>query len=148
LKEKQQSATRQSCIQKWAFLGAIWSKNDQSFCHIHNVMTQEQQYTYLRGRRRLLWCRRCLGGRYHGDEERPALWPNQYQYETHRNPVHETFCELLPWAPLENVSEWSTKAKHYGTQNLWFGATESSFVWLYNKLAIAMMDQRTAVSIT
>jgi hypothetical protein len=35
-----------------------------------------------------------------------------------RNPVHETFCELLPWAPLENVSEWSTKAKHYGTWNL------------------------------
>jgi hypothetical protein len=65
-----------------------------------------------------------------------------------RNPVHETFCESLPWAPLENVSEWSTKAKRYGTWNLWFGATESSFVQLNNKLAIAMMDQRTAVSIT
>jgi hypothetical protein len=36
-KEKQQSAAHQSCIQKWAFLGAIWSKNDQSFCHIHNL---------------------------------------------------------------------------------------------------------------
>jgi hypothetical protein len=30
-KEKQQSAARQWCIQKWAFLGVIWSKNDQSF---------------------------------------------------------------------------------------------------------------------
>jgi hypothetical protein len=66
----------------------------------------------------------------------------------HRNPVHETCFELLPWAPLENVSEWSTKAKCYGTWNLWFRATESSFVWLNNKLAIATMDQRTAVSIT
>jgi hypothetical protein len=66
----------------------------------------------------------------------------------HRNPVHETFCESLPWAPLENVNEWSTKAKGYGTWNLWFGATKSSFVWLNNKLAIATMDQRTAVSIT
>jgi hypothetical protein len=50
--------------------------------------------------------------------------------------------------PLENVSEWSTKAKRYGTWNLWFRATESSFVPLNNKLAIATMDQRTAVSIT
>jgi hypothetical protein len=32
--------------------------------------------------------------------------------------------------------------------NLWFGATESSFVRLNNKLAIATMDKRTAVSIT
>jgi hypothetical protein len=38
LKVKQQSATRQSCIQKWASLGPIWSKNDHSFNHIHNVI--------------------------------------------------------------------------------------------------------------
>jgi hypothetical protein len=30
-KEKQQSAVRQSCIQKWAFLGAIWSKMTSLF---------------------------------------------------------------------------------------------------------------------
>jgi hypothetical protein len=50
--------------------------------------------------------------------------------------------------PLENVTAWSTKAKCYGTWNLWLRATESSFVPLNNKLAIATMDQRTAVSIT
>jgi hypothetical protein len=45
LKGKQhsrQSAARQSCIQKWTFLGEIGSKNDQSFCNIHNVMIQEK----------------------------------------------------------------------------------------------------------
>jgi hypothetical protein len=25
-------------MQKWTFLGKIGSKNDQSFCHVHNVM--------------------------------------------------------------------------------------------------------------
>jgi hypothetical protein len=24
------------------FFGEIWSKNDQSFCHIHNVMIQKK----------------------------------------------------------------------------------------------------------
>jgi hypothetical protein len=45
LKGKQhsrQSAVHQSCIQKWTFLGKIWSKNDQSFCNIHNVVIQEK----------------------------------------------------------------------------------------------------------
>jgi hypothetical protein len=45
LKEKRhsgQSAVRQSCIQKWTFLAEIWSRNDQSFCNIHNVVIQEK----------------------------------------------------------------------------------------------------------
>ena len=65
------------------------------FFRIHIVLTQEQQYTHLWGRRRLSWCCRCLGGRHHGDDERPrvstwywfgrsALWPNQYQVEMRR----------------------------------------------------------------
>jgi hypothetical protein len=28
--------------QKWTFLSEIWSKNDQSFGHIHNVMIQKK----------------------------------------------------------------------------------------------------------
>jgi hypothetical protein len=33
----------QSCsTQKWTFLGKIWSKNDQSFCNMHNVVIQEK----------------------------------------------------------------------------------------------------------
>jgi hypothetical protein len=45
LKEKQhsqQNAMRQSCIQKWTSLGEFGSKNDQSFCNVHNVMIQEK----------------------------------------------------------------------------------------------------------
>jgi hypothetical protein len=45
LKEKrhsQQNATRQLCIQKWTFLGKFGSKNDQSFCNVHNVVIQEK----------------------------------------------------------------------------------------------------------
>jgi hypothetical protein len=45
LKEKQQgqqNATHQSCIQKWTFFGKFGSKNDQSFCNVHNVMIQEK----------------------------------------------------------------------------------------------------------
>jgi hypothetical protein len=45
LKEKrhcQKSAARQSCMQKWTFLSEIGSKNDQSFCHVHNVMIQKK----------------------------------------------------------------------------------------------------------
>jgi hypothetical protein len=45
LKEKrhsQQNATRQSCIQKWTFLGKFGSKNDQSFCNVHNIVIQEK----------------------------------------------------------------------------------------------------------
>jgi hypothetical protein len=38
----QQSAMCQSCIQKWTFLSKIWSKNDQSFFNIHNVVIQEK----------------------------------------------------------------------------------------------------------
>jgi hypothetical protein len=38
----QQSAACQSCIQKWTSLGKIWSKNDKSFCNIHNVVIQEK----------------------------------------------------------------------------------------------------------
>jgi hypothetical protein len=29
-------------MQKWTFLGEIGSKNDQSFCHVHNVMIQKK----------------------------------------------------------------------------------------------------------
>jgi hypothetical protein len=29
-------------MQKWTFLGKIGSKNDQSFCHVHNVMIQKK----------------------------------------------------------------------------------------------------------
>jgi hypothetical protein len=29
-----------SFTQKWTFLSKSWSKNDQSFCHAHNVMIQ------------------------------------------------------------------------------------------------------------
>jgi hypothetical protein len=36
-----QSAARQSCIHEWTFLGKIWSKNDQSFCNVHNVVLTE-----------------------------------------------------------------------------------------------------------
>jgi hypothetical protein len=44
LKEKRhsrQNATRQSCLQKWTFLGKFGSKNDQSFCNVHNVMIEK-----------------------------------------------------------------------------------------------------------
>jgi predicted nucleotide-binding protein (sugar kinase/HSP70/actin superfamily) len=33
---------RQSCMQKWTFLCKIGSKNDQSFCHVHNEMIQKK----------------------------------------------------------------------------------------------------------
>jgi hypothetical protein len=45
LKEKrhsQQNTMHQSCIQKWTFLGKFESKNDQSFCNVHNVVIQEK----------------------------------------------------------------------------------------------------------
>jgi hypothetical protein len=29
-------------MQKWTFLGEIGSKNDQSFCHVHNAMIQKK----------------------------------------------------------------------------------------------------------
>jgi hypothetical protein len=29
-------------MQKWTFLGEIGSKNDQSFCHVDNVMIQKK----------------------------------------------------------------------------------------------------------
>ena len=38
---EKQSPVRQLCIQKWTFLGKFGSKNDQSFCNVHNVMIQE-----------------------------------------------------------------------------------------------------------
>jgi hypothetical protein len=37
---KQKKTCRPSCTQKWTFLSKSWSKNDQSFCHAHNVMIQ------------------------------------------------------------------------------------------------------------
>ena len=52
----------------------------QSFCRIHIVLTQEQQYAYLRGRRRLSWRHCCLGGRYHGDEESARRIPRVSQW--------------------------------------------------------------------
>jgi hypothetical protein len=100
LKGKQANKKCQSSWrEKMDFSRRILDQKRQSFCRICIVLTREQQYTYLRGRRRLSWCRRCLGGRYHGDEERPrrilcvstwywfgrsALWPNQYQVEMRR----------------------------------------------------------------
>jgi hypothetical protein len=41
-RHSQQNATHQSCIQKWTFLGKFGSKNDQSFCNVHNVVIQEK----------------------------------------------------------------------------------------------------------
>jgi hypothetical protein len=29
-------------MQKWTFLSEIGSKNDQSFCHVHNVMIEKK----------------------------------------------------------------------------------------------------------
>jgi hypothetical protein len=42
LESAKQKRCRQSCTQKWTFLGESWSKNDQSFGHIHNVLIQKK----------------------------------------------------------------------------------------------------------
>ncbi len=112
---------RQSCIQKWTFLCNFGSKNNQSFCNVHNVMIQEtldipggEAGEGFPGATRVL-----VGGAmvkmscllhflrisywYQFGENVRFQSPNWYQYETRRKCCRQDIFQVADVSCLENI---------------------------------------------